>query len=97
MVNIIKENDLRKLLLKTLEEHPEVNLTRVADIYIEQKIIKDMIYEQGIPERDARRKGKEIYSNVERTLIQEAFKLSKGREFDFNINSMIIKRIVIKV
>ena len=91
-MSIINRTEILKLFVDTIKKHPEVDLKIVANLYVNHKIINDMIEVEGVCESDARRKGNALQPEVERVLIQEALKLSKSGAFDFDRKNMIIKR-----
>ncbi len=84
--------EIISLLLETIAKHKDVDLKIVANIYVNHKIIKDMVEKDGISEYDALIIGRNIQSDIESILVKYVIELSKNSEYEFDINTMILKR-----
>lgn len=89
-MNNFNKEDVKALLNRVIETHKEVDLKVVAHIFVNHKIIRDMIEKENLEEYKAYRQGINEQSNAEDVLISYAKELEKQGKVKLNIASMMM-------
>lgn len=91
-MNVFSEDDVRKLLSDTLENHAEVDLVVVARIFIEHKIIRKLVDELHYREEYAKLEGINKQREIEGILLSYAEELQKQGKLKLNKDKILVER-----
>lgn len=89
-MDLFSADEVKKLLSDTLEKHAEVDLLVVAHVFVQQKIVRELIEKQKYSEENAKREGNRIQPEIEAQLLALAKDLEQqGKlKLDFKVTRL---------